>query len=77
MKQSPEMEIVYEIWPNDGDKWHVEVGPDRDGLGCVEIRYRDEQGRIAERMMYSPEISKLLGEAIVRVANDMLAKKTS
>ena len=33
-------EIVRQIY-HDGDGWHVEVGPDRDGLDLVEIRYRD------------------------------------
>jgi len=74
MKLKPELEKVYEIWPNDGDEWHVDVGPDRDGLSCVEIRYH-EKGKIADRMTYSPEIALLIGQALVQSANDILNKK--
>lgn len=75
MKNKPEIETVYEVWPNDGDGWHVDVGPDRDGLDCVEIRYRDDANKIIDRMTFSPEFAKLVGEAIVKSANDLLTKK--
>lgn len=32
-----EMETLREIWC-DADKTCVEIGPDRDGINCVEIR---------------------------------------
>ncbi len=75
MKMKPEIEVVYEVWPNDGDAWHVDIGPDRDGLRCVEIRIRDEAGKITQRMMFTPDFAKLVGEAIVLSANDILNKK--
>jgi hypothetical protein len=74
MKQKPEIETLYEIWPNDGDGWSVEVGPDRDGLGCVEIRFKEDGHKIKERMTFGPEIALLVGEAIVKAANDSLNK---
>jgi len=76
MKNKPEIEKTYNIWPNDGDGWYVNVGPDSDGLGCVEIRYHDEKDKITERMAYSPEIALLVGQALVQSANDILNKKS-
>ena len=75
MKNKPDLEAVYEIWPNTGDGWHVQVGPDRDGLGCVEIRYRDDANKIVERMSFPPEFALLVGEAMTKSANDLINKK--
>lgn len=73
MNNKPEMECLYEIWSNDDD-WHYEVGPDRDSLGCVEIRYK-EKGKTVGRMTFPPEIAELIAQAIIKTANDLKTKE--
>jgi hypothetical protein len=51
----------------------IQVGPDRDGLGCVEIRTPDAAS--AEyfgdiRFIVSPQLAKLLGKALIDAAAD-------
>lgn len=65
-----EMETLREIW-NGEDKSHYEIGPDRDGLRCVEIRYRGEDGKIGERMLFPPEMARLVSEALAKCANEL------
>ena len=57
------METLREIF-NDEDKSCVEIGPDRDGLGLVEIRYREDNGKVTERMSFPPDQAKLVIEAM-------------
>jgi len=66
-----EMETVREIW-NDMDKSHLEIGPDRDGLGCVELRYYDEADKVTERMSFPPEMA-----LHVSMALECCARETS
>lgn len=68
-----EMEVVREIWPKDGDGERYEVGPDRDGLKCVEIRWREKDGAISGRMTFPPELAILVGEALMRCAGEVSA----
>ena len=65
-----EMETLREIW-NGEDKAHYEVGPDRDGLQCVEIRYRGEDGKIGERMSFPPEMARLISVALAKCADEL------
>jgi len=51
----------------------IQVGPDSDGLGCVEIRTPDADS--AEhfgdiRFTVSPQLAKLLGKALIDAAAD-------
>ena len=69
-----EMETLREIW-NDMDKSHYEIGPDRDGLGCVEIRYLDENKKIAERMTFPPEMAIVLSDALQQCARELKETK--
>lgn len=63
-------EIKREIWDDDhGVYW--EVGPDRDALGLVEIRKRDETSSIIERMTIPQECTEYLADAIVNCAKEM------
>ncbi len=39
-----ELETMREIWLEGGEK--IEIGPDRDGLSLVEIRYKSGSGQI-------------------------------
>lgn len=70
MNMKFEMETVREIW-NDADKSCVEIGPDRDGLGCVEIRYKSEAGKVVERMTLSPAMAILISKALSLCANEL------
>lgn len=65
-----EMETLREIW-NDEDKSHYEVGPDRDGFQCVEIRYHREDGKIGERMTFQPEMARLISVALTKCADEL------
>jgi hypothetical protein len=47
----------------------IEVTEDKDGLGLVEICYRDEQGKIGE-----PEMVPLIIKALTEVAESIGAK---
>jgi hypothetical protein len=68
------LETMYEIWDDDsGDK--IEVGPDRDGLDMVEIRWRTDDGKIAERMTFTQEAVPLLIEALTKALADAKAAK--
>jgi len=66
-----EMETMREIW-NSEDKSHIEIGADRDGLGCVEIRYCDNDDKIIERMSFPPDQAKLIAKAIELCASEMI-----
>jgi len=49
-------EIIYEIWREAGiNSDVVEVGLDRDGLGLIELRYKDSNGEITGRFADFPE----------------------
>ena len=67
------METLWEIWNNE-DKSNYEIGIDRDGLGCVEIRYRNEEGKIAGRMTFPPEMARLIADALQLCANEIDTK---
>ncbi len=57
------MEHLYEIWNDDnGDR--VEIGPDRDSLDMVEIRWKDQEGNIMSRMVFPPEMVPLIIKAL-------------
>lgn len=62
-------ETLREIW-GDTPEELVEVGPDRDGFGCVEVRLRLD-GKIVERMSFAPEQADLVAEAIKACATEL------
>lgn len=64
------LEILREVWDDEsGD--HIEIGPDRDGLGCIEIRYKDKNGKIEERMTFHPEMARLVAQAVLKCADEL------
>lgn len=65
-----EMETVREIWPPTGSE-RYEIGPDRDGLGLVEIRVRESGGGISARMTFEPELAKLVATAMLKCCNEI------
>lgn len=62
-----EMEQVYEIWDERGDC--LEIGPDRDALGLIEIRQR-YSGEITNRISLEKEQAKLLISALARTIGE-------
>lgn len=70
-----EMETVREIW-NGEDKSCYKIGPDRDGLDCVELRYLNEEGIIKERMSFPPEQAKLIADALILCAGELIKKRS-
>ena len=53
------LEQLYQVW-NDEDGSRFEIGPDRDSLGCVEIRCCAPDGKIEARITMQPEAWDLL-----------------
>lgn len=66
---SHSLEKQYQIW-NDEDGSCLEVGPDRDGLSLLELRDRDEQGKIVHRFTLNWEQVPLLIKALQDLADD-------
>lgn len=60
-----EMETMYEIWDERGDK--LEVGPDRDGLGLIEIREKRSNGEFGARLVLERDQAKLLLRALIKM----------
>lgn len=59
-------ETVIQVW-NDEHGDRVEVGPDRDGLGLVEIRSYTDDNQIGSRITLAPEQAVLIAEAILKL----------
>lgn len=68
------MELIRKVW-NDKDGYSVEVGPDSDGLDLVEVRCRDDQGKISNRFAMTAEQAKLVAEAIKECASELAGKE--
>lgn len=54
---------------NDEDGNVIEVGNDRDGMGCIEVREIDDRGVVVQSTMLPPMLAKIVGEALIEVAN--------
>lgn len=62
------LETLKEIWNNEtGDR--LEVGPDRDCLGLLEIRTRNTEGKITSRVSFSRDEATLLIQALKSFEN--------
>lgn len=66
-----EMETMREIWPDKGDGERIEVGPDRDGIGLVEIRQKQPDNSISDRITLPVEAARLLAKALILCADEM------
>lgn len=64
-----ELEKMYEIWDERGE--HLEIGPDRDGLNLIEIRVRDADNKITNRIELEQDQAKLLIAALACSIRDM------
>lgn len=57
------LEQMFEVWTDKSGEC-VEIGPDRDGLELIEIRYKDETGKITSRLCFTKEQAKLVCTAL-------------
>ena len=65
-----EVETTLSIYST--DVYHYEVGPDGDGLGCIEIRYyEDDNKEPIQRLMFSLDDAKALHHAIGKLITEM------
>lgn len=60
------LETCKEIW-NDKTGEHFEIGPDRDGLDLIEIRFVDSQGQICDRLSFTKDAAGLLCDALAEL----------
>ena len=67
-------EVVREIW-NDDTGERVCVGPDRDGLDLLEIRQMTDDGKVGQRIIFTPDQARIVAAAMLECA-DELDKKT-
>ena len=63
------VETLREVWSEFYEC--VEIGPDRDGLGQVEIRFKTDDGKIGSRMYYDPAQARLVARAMLACADDI------
>ena len=63
-------EIQYKVWDVENQQF-IQVAPDVDGLGCVEVSYL--HSGIVERITMPPEMAPLVAEAIKKVAEHIIA----
>lgn len=63
-------ETVYQQW-NDGDGFRIEVSPDSDGLGMVEVRYYEDGPESRSRMAFTLEQAKFLTKVFPKVIEDI------
>jgi hypothetical protein len=71
-----EAETVREVLPPEGHGWLYEVGPDRDGLGMVEIRVREctlgkRDDKIAARVSISMGAAQLVAKALIACGEEL------
>lgn len=57
-------EHKFEIW-HDKTGERFEIGNDRDGLDCMEIRYISDDGITRKGLIFPPEIIPLLIDSII------------
>lgn len=70
----PYLESVHRVF--DAHGCSVEVGPDLDALDLVEIRSRDENGKIVAAVNFTRTMFPLVMEAFARHKSDIEAAST-
>lgn len=66
------IETVREIWDDDCGSEHIEVGPDRDGLNIIEIRYYyDDKIQNINSITLTIEQAHLVAESLIACANEI------
>ncbi len=71
-----ETEVFRRVYNNEYGCYY-QIGPDADSIGCVEVRYIVEKGKMhPEQMpMCSPECAVLIGQAMIDCAKELQAKE--
>ena len=63
-----ELEKLFEVW---ADNWHYEIGPDRDGLGCLEIRYYEgTEKNCSHRLSFGKQEAALIARALLELSSE-------
>jgi hypothetical protein len=60
------VETVIQVW-DDSTGERIEVGPDRDGLELIEIRYVTDDGKISSGITMTPEQALLVADAVKKL----------
>jgi hypothetical protein len=69
------LETMREVWDDAAGGDCVEIGPDRDALGLVELRCKHDD-KIIERMAFAPAQALLIiAQAITACACELTGKK--
>jgi len=63
-------EVAREIW-DDKTGEHVVVGPDRDGLGLVSVRYYSGDSAVTNALTFPPDQAVLVAQAMLASANEL------
>jgi len=69
MKGDFSLETVREVWNNKSGE-RIEVGPDRDALDLIEIRYYGPDDKIISRITLTLENAPLVAKAILACAEE-------
>lgn len=64
------MDVVREIFGEGRGGFYFEVGPDRDGLGMIEIREKSE-GKTTKYFVFPIESASLITDAITKCAKEI------
>ena len=62
--------ITKRIIKNEVEGYSYEIAPDEEGIGLVEILYK-EDGVVIERESFDPETAKLVADAMIKCANEL------
>lgn len=75
MNDKPKMEITRTIYPAGGEAkyYNWEVVPDGDGLGCVELRYIENEPtrKIVSRIAVPPAVAALIAKAFLACSEEL------
>lgn len=63
-------ETRYEIW-NDDDGYVIKIGPDADGLGLIDVREIEADGKEVARLTFLPEQAELIAKALLKAVADL------
>ena len=70
------LEIKREVW-NDKRGSRVEIGPDRDSLGLIEIREYDGNSKIINRSTFHPDSASLIAKSILACCEEMKGQENA
>jgi hypothetical protein len=66
----PELEALFEVHDGDGH-YKIQVGPDRDGLDMIELRYYNAgEPKPSTRMAFTREEAPLIAKAILELLKE-------